>query len=75
MEALDLTADRLRRIQEAATKMTNDSHARTDRRTAQAGVDVVGLQRPEVGEGGDDVLRLHRREWYGVGVLGYGNSS
>jgi hypothetical protein len=41
VEALDLTADRLRRIQEAATKMANDSLARTDRRTAQADADVM----------------------------------
>ncbi|MEU7088097.1 hypothetical protein [Streptomyces achromogenes] len=41
VEALDLTADRLRRIQEAATKMVNDSLARADRHTAQADADVV----------------------------------
>ncbi|MEU5668659.1 hypothetical protein AB0H10_39210, partial [Streptomyces longwoodensis] len=34
VEALDLTADRLRRIREAATKMVNDSRARADRHTA-----------------------------------------
>ncbi|WP_228456479.1 hypothetical protein, partial [Streptomyces durbertensis] len=31
VEALDLTADRLRRLQEAATKMVNDARARADR--------------------------------------------
>ncbi|MEU9983613.1 hypothetical protein [Streptomyces sp. NPDC050856] len=46
VEALDLTADRLRRLQEAATKMVNDARARADRvpadRTAaQADADVV----------------------------------
>ncbi|MGV9503621.1 hypothetical protein ACWDQ0_35680 [Streptomyces sp. NPDC003642] len=46
MEALDLTTDRLRRLQEAATKMVNDARARADRvladRTAaQADADVV----------------------------------
>ncbi|WP_276319461.1 hypothetical protein [Streptomyces sp. B27] len=33
MEALDLTADRLRHIQEAATKMVNESRARADGHT------------------------------------------
>ncbi|MFB9523626.1 hypothetical protein ACFFTU_27130 [Streptomyces cremeus] len=41
MEALDLTADRLRRIQEAGAKMANDSRARADRRTAPADADAV----------------------------------
>ncbi|MFE7618175.1 hypothetical protein, partial [Streptomyces sp. NPDC057496] len=46
VEALDLTADRLRRLQETATKMANDARARADRvladRTAaQADADVV----------------------------------
>jgi hypothetical protein len=45
VEALDLTADRLRRIQEAATKMVNDSRARADRHTAQA--DAVRPVRPD----------------------------
>jgi hypothetical protein len=40
VEALDLTADLLRRIQEAATKMAYDSLARTDRHTAQADADA-----------------------------------
>ncbi|MEU4800226.1 hypothetical protein [Streptomyces sp. NPDC023327] len=38
VEALDLTADRLRRLQEAATKMVNDSRARD---VAQADADAV----------------------------------
>ncbi|MEU3448846.1 hypothetical protein AB0H29_16755 [Streptomyces thermolilacinus] len=41
VEALDLTADRLRRIQEAATRMVNDSRARAYRTTAQADADAV----------------------------------
>ncbi|MFI2620305.1 hypothetical protein [Streptomyces sp. NPDC018584] len=41
VEALDLTADRLRRLQEVATKMTDDSRARADRHTAQADADVM----------------------------------
>ncbi|WP_228974743.1 hypothetical protein [Streptomyces sp. DH12] len=46
VEALDLTADRLRRFQETATEMVNDARARADRvladRTAaQADPDVV----------------------------------
>ncbi|MEU9858883.1 hypothetical protein [Streptomyces sp. NPDC047974] len=36
VEALDLTADRLRRIREAGTKMVNDSRVRADRHTAPA---------------------------------------
>jgi hypothetical protein len=39
------------------------------------GVDVVGLQRPDVREGGGDVVRLHRGERRGDGVLGHGCSS
>ncbi|WP_234310690.1 MULTISPECIES: hypothetical protein [unclassified Streptomyces] len=41
VEALDLTADRLRRLQEAAARMAEDSRARTDRHSAQADADVV----------------------------------
>ncbi|KUH35803.1 hypothetical protein ATE80_27165 [Streptomyces kanasensis] len=41
VEALDLTADRLRRIREAATKMVNDSRARAHRHTAQSDVGAV----------------------------------
>ncbi|GAA4694185.1 MobF family relaxase [Streptomyces youssoufiensis] len=44
VEALDLTADRLRRLQEAATKMVNDARADrvlADRTAAQADADVV----------------------------------
>ncbi|MEU6935176.1 MobF family relaxase [Streptomyces rubiginosohelvolus] len=46
VEALDLTADRLRRLQEVATQMADDARARADRvladRTAaQAGADAV----------------------------------
>ncbi|MFI1293333.1 MobF family relaxase [Streptomyces sp. NPDC020792] len=41
VEALDLTADRLRRLQETATKMANDSRVRADRRTGQHDADVV----------------------------------
>jgi hypothetical protein len=41
VEALDFTTDRLRRIQEAATKMINDSRAHADRHTTQAGADAV----------------------------------
>ncbi|MFD3956970.1 MULTISPECIES: hypothetical protein [Streptomyces] len=46
MEALDLTADRLRRLQEVATTMADDARARADRvladRTAaQADADAV----------------------------------
>ncbi|MFJ8697017.1 MobF family relaxase [Streptomyces roseolilacinus] len=47
VEALDLTADRLRRIQEAATKMVNDSRARAHRHTAQADADAVRPVRPD----------------------------
>ncbi|MGW0607773.1 MobF family relaxase [Streptomyces sp. NPDC002640] len=41
VEALDLTAERLRCLQEVGAKMANDSLARTDRRTAQADADAV----------------------------------
>ncbi|WP_436846765.1 hypothetical protein [Streptomyces litmocidini] len=41
VEALDLTADRLRRLQEVVSKMADDSHVRADRPTAQADADVV----------------------------------
>lgn len=47
VEALDLTADRLRHIQEAATKMVNESRARADRHTAQADADAVRPVRPD----------------------------
>ncbi|MGW9453390.1 hypothetical protein [Streptomyces sp. NPDC055632] len=36
------------------------------------GVDVGGVDRPDVGEGGGDVGRLHRGERSGDGVLGHG---
>ncbi|MFE5881534.1 MobF family relaxase [Streptomyces hydrogenans] len=39
VEALDLTADRLRRLQDAATKMVNDARARSDRPTTQDDAD------------------------------------
>jgi hypothetical protein len=48
VEALDLTADRLRRLQEAATQMVNASLARADRHTAQVDADVVRPVRPDV---------------------------
>ncbi|MFJ2821510.1 hypothetical protein ACIO7M_10385 [Streptomyces toxytricini] len=41
MEALDLTADRLRRLREAATKMVNDARARSDRHTTRADAGAV----------------------------------
>ncbi|WP_268985769.1 MobF family relaxase [Streptomyces sp. CC228A] len=47
VEALDLTADRLRRIREAGTKMVNDSRARVDRRTPPADTDAVRPVRPD----------------------------
>ncbi|MEU2357983.1 MobF family relaxase [Streptomyces misionensis] len=47
VEALDLTADRLRRLQEVATKMADDSRVRADRHTAQADADVVRPVRPD----------------------------
>ncbi|MCX5589594.1 MobF family relaxase [Streptomyces erythrochromogenes] len=47
VEALDLTAARLRRLQEVATKMADDSRARADRHTAQADGDVVRPVRPD----------------------------
>ncbi|MEU5810705.1 MobF family relaxase [Streptomyces sp. NPDC047718] len=47
VEALDLTADRLRRLQEAAAKMTDDSRARADCRTAPADADAVRRVRPD----------------------------
>ncbi|MER6345337.1 hypothetical protein ACWC10_35235 [Streptomyces sp. NPDC001595] len=47
VEALDLAADRLRRIQEAANKMINDSRARAHRHTAQADADAVRPVRPD----------------------------
>ncbi|MCD2469564.1 hypothetical protein MBT42_39315 [Streptomyces sp. MBT42] len=37
VEALDLTADRLRRLQEVTTKMADDSRVRSDRAQADAG--------------------------------------
>ncbi|MYY80829.1 MULTISPECIES: MobF family relaxase [unclassified Streptomyces] len=46
VEALDLTADRLRRIREAGTKMVNDSRARADRHTP-ADADAVRPVRPD----------------------------
>ncbi|WP_432065661.1 hypothetical protein [Streptomyces sp. C10-9-1] len=47
VEALDLTADRLRRLQEAATKMADDARVRSDRHTTQADADVVRPMRPD----------------------------
>ncbi|MFJ4014484.1 MobF family relaxase [Streptomyces sp. NPDC090026] len=47
VESLDLTADRLRRIREAGTKMVNDSRARADRHTAPADADAVRPVRPD----------------------------
>lgn len=47
VEALDLTADRLRHIQEAATKMVNESRARADGHTAPADADAVRPVRPD----------------------------
>ncbi|MFJ4876968.1 hypothetical protein ACIP93_17360 [Streptomyces sp. NPDC088745] len=41
LEALDLTADRLRRIREAATKTVNASRARANRHTAQTDAAAV----------------------------------
>ncbi|WP_432068789.1 hypothetical protein [Streptomyces sp. C10-9-1] len=45
VEALDLTADRLRRLQEVATKMADDSRVRSDR--AQADASAVHPVRPD----------------------------
>ncbi|WP_432020288.1 MobF family relaxase [Streptomyces sp. 1222.5] len=45
VEALDLTADRLRRLQEVATKMADDSRVRSDRAQADAG--AVHPTRPD----------------------------
>ncbi|KJY46613.1 hypothetical protein VR46_08115 [Streptomyces sp. NRRL S-444] len=47
VEALDLTADRLRRLREAGTKMADDSRARAHRHTAQADTDAVRQVRPD----------------------------
>ncbi|MYU23728.1 hypothetical protein GTY84_18360 [Streptomyces sp. SID8352] len=47
VEALDLTADRLRRIREAGTKMVNDSRARAHRHTAPSDADAVRPVRPD----------------------------
>ncbi|CAL9327283.1 hypothetical protein SUDANB180_07779 (plasmid) [Streptomyces sp. enrichment culture] len=47
VEALDLTADRLRHLQEVATKMADDSRVRADRHTAQADADAVRPVRPD----------------------------
>ncbi|MDX3319787.1 hypothetical protein PV415_23055 [Streptomyces sp. ME03-5684b] len=44
VEALDLTADRLRRIREAGTKMVNDSRARADRHTAPTDADADAVR-------------------------------
>ncbi|XIE81629.1 hypothetical protein AB6O49_34700 [Streptomyces sp. SBR177] len=44
VEALDLTADRLRRLQDVATKMADDSRVRSDR--AQADASAVHPTRP-----------------------------
>ncbi|MDX2290736.1 MULTISPECIES: hypothetical protein [Streptomyces] len=41
VEALDLTADRLRRLQEVAAKMVDDARVRSDRHTAQADAGTV----------------------------------
>lgn len=40
VEALDLTADRLRRLQDAFTKAADDSRVRADRYTEQDDADV-----------------------------------
>ncbi len=47
VEALDLTADRLRRILEMATKMADDSRVRADRHTGQHDADVTRPVRPD----------------------------
>ncbi|WP_327180366.1 relaxase domain-containing protein (plasmid) [Streptomyces sp. NBC_01335] len=41
VEALDLTDDRLRRLQDAYTKAADDSRARADRNAGQGGTDTV----------------------------------
>ncbi|MFD7630499.1 hypothetical protein ACFV7Q_31525 [Streptomyces sp. NPDC059851] len=41
VEALDLTANRLRRLQQAFTKAADDSRARSDRYAEQDDADVV----------------------------------
>ncbi|WP_307020816.1 hypothetical protein [Streptomyces canus] len=41
VEALDLTADRLRRLQDAFAKAADDSRVRADRHTEQDDADVV----------------------------------
>ncbi|MFJ3906401.1 hypothetical protein [Streptomyces sp. NPDC090025] len=45
--ALDLTADRLRRLQEVVAKRTDDARAREHRHTAQPVADVVRPVRPD----------------------------
>lgn len=45
--ALDLTADRLRRLQEAFAKVGDDARVRADRHTAQADPDAVRPVRPD----------------------------
>ncbi|MCX5078609.1 hypothetical protein OHA84_37110 [Streptomyces sp. NBC_00513] len=47
VEALDLTADRLRLIQETAAKMAAESRLRADRHTGQHDTDVVRPVRPD----------------------------
>ncbi|MFJ3861927.1 hypothetical protein ACIPRL_37650 [Streptomyces sp. NPDC090085] len=47
VEALDLTADRLRRIRETAAKMAAEARARADRRTAPADAEAVRRVRPD----------------------------
>ncbi|MCK1822480.1 relaxase domain-containing protein [Streptomyces sp. XM83C] len=47
VEALDLTADRLRRLQDAFAKAGDDARARSDRDTAQADADAVRPVRPD----------------------------
>ncbi|MFJ3637599.1 MobF family relaxase [Streptomyces sp. NPDC090112] len=47
VEALDLTADRLRRIQETAAKMAAEVRARADRHTAPADAEAVRRVRPD----------------------------
>ncbi|MEH0420543.1 hypothetical protein [Streptomyces sp. B21-083] len=47
VEALDLTADRLRHLQDAFTKAADDSRVRADRYTDQDDADVVHPVRPD----------------------------
>ncbi|MFD0723247.1 MobF family relaxase [Streptomyces globosus] len=47
VEALDITADRLRRLQDAFAKLGDDARARADRHTTQTDADVVRPVRPD----------------------------